>query len=442
MKWLQMMQKEIRTEWVGDLIRKITLVAMLGATSAVQAQTVFTPSEKAGALVQYELLVERDVNSLLKWADTRGYGEITRNDTLGVLLESVVEYPVDFYRLEYMTPDGETMVKASGLVMVPKAKRDAWPLVGYQHGTIMPANRLSCPSNYSNHKRGSSRRSSLEVNLVGAMMASHGYVVAMPDYLGYGASEDLPIRYTYTPSLAAASRDMLRATREFCQLEHIGLSEELFLAGWSEGAGATMALHRLLQNAHAEEFTVTAQSSLSGFYHYSRMIPTFAKNPNKVFFAPLYMWSAWVLNQQDEDLQLPADSLFQHHYRRMPEGLTSLWTFGFRKKTSESLLHPALRQRFLEGQAPEWADAVKINNHYDWRPAAPVFLHHGKRDPILPYFHSNDAFVAMAMRGAPVKLYTYPKDNHWTMVDSYLVQTLVDFDALLGKSVQVPVSSP
>ena len=46
-------------------------------------------------------------------------------------------------------------------------------------------------------------------------------------------------------------------------------NSQLFLAGYSQGGHATMALHRLIEGQHSDEFTVTASAPAAGPYDLS-----------------------------------------------------------------------------------------------------------------------------------------------------------------------------
>src|ERR1051326_8920384 len=101
--------------------------------------------------------------------------------------------------------------------------------------------------------------------VVGLAFATSGYAVAMPDYLGLGDSPGLH-PYHHARSEATASVDMLRAARAFCAANGFQLNGRLFLAGYSQGGHATMALLRELETWHMNEFTVTACAPMAGAY--------------------------------------------------------------------------------------------------------------------------------------------------------------------------------
>ncbi|MEL6539069.1 MAG: alpha/beta hydrolase, partial [Bacteroidota bacterium] len=369
-----------------------------------------------GTLIRYEKVSFLFKEEVVEQASTRALQELCQNNELDDLVELLVKYPLDYYRIVYETTYQGEPVTASGLLIVPHHRPGRWPLLSYQHGTILPGTEHLTPSEFSVPEDYNLLYTNPEVELLASVMAANGYVVAMPDYLGYGESGETPIQYTYTPSLAEVSRDMLRAAQELCWVEDIALSEDLFLAGWSEGAGATMALHRLLEAENDQALQVTASSPLSGYYNYSRMFREFASSQDEELAAPIYLWSAWILNQNTPYLQKHQRAVYRHYYHRTPEHfmLKAAW-LATREKSSENLLNPVLRQGLIDGTATDWLTATQVNDHFDWYAEAPVFLHHGAKDNILPLFHSEDAYHAMQARGSTVKLYNYAEDNHFTL---------------------------
>ena len=138
----------------------------------------------------------------------------------------IAQYGIQVYKLTYQTTgeDGKP-VTASGALLIPVLSQPL-PLISYQHGTIRKEDERLVPSNYN---------AAGEVWSILSLMASNGYVVTAPDYIGYGASKDLPHPYEHAPTLASSSLDMMRAAKEFCAKENIKLNSKNFLLGYSEG---------------------------------------------------------------------------------------------------------------------------------------------------------------------------------------------------------------
>ena len=89
----------------------------------------------------------------------------------------VPRYAVTSYRLDYLTTDADGReVRASGMVSVPQKPAGAKsPLLSYQHGTIF--RDAEAPSNNA------------VASEVAVVLASLGYIVLAPDYVGFGSSK-------------------------------------------------------------------------------------------------------------------------------------------------------------------------------------------------------------------------------------------------------------
>lgn len=174
----------------------------------------------------------------------------------GAYAQGKTVYGVAVYKLTYHTIDVfGNPTTASGAVYVPQSGSDSLPIISYQHGTIM--NRDQVPSSRAEDPPG-------------LFFSGYGYVVAMPDFLGLGDNPGLH-PYLHWESEATASIDMLRAAREFLTDSLQIRDNQLFLAGYSQGGHATMALHKYIHdNQLQDEFIVEGSAPMSGPYALSQ----------------------------------------------------------------------------------------------------------------------------------------------------------------------------
>jgi alpha-beta hydrolase superfamily lysophospholipase len=322
------------------------------------------------------------------------------------LAGALVKYPIKVYRLTYhtRTPEGQETT-ASGAVLVPTAAT-ALPVLSYQHGTIAPSSEDQAPSYYA---QGS------DVWSVVSVLASTGYVVSAPDYLGYGASKALPHPYEHAASLASTSADMLRATREFCQQQKVEVNAKNFLLGYSEGGYATLALHKYLQDNYATALPVTASAPGAGAYHKSAFAKYVLQSTQPLSFLSTYVW---VLRTYDRlyGLNRPYSYYYQEPYA------TRLQADPFAAvPTQQSQLFTGpFRQAVLTGSDAALTATLTANDIYDWKPTAPIALFHGTADDYVPFFNSQDAYDAMQARGATqVTLRPIQGGNHFTSAVTY-----------------------
>lgn len=322
------------------------------------------------------------------------------------LVGALAQYPIKVYRLTYRTrtPEGQETT-ASGAVLVPTASQ-ALPVLSYQHGTLLPSSEGQAPSYYA---QGS------DVWSIVSILASTGYVVSAPDYLGYGASKALLHPYEHAASLASASADMLRATREFCQQQKVSVNQKNFLLGYSEGGYATMALHKLLQEQYATALPVAASAPGAGAYHKSAFAKYILQSTQPLSFLSTYVW---VLRTYDRvyALNRPYSFYYQEPYATQLQADP----FGPVPSQASQLFAPAFSQAVLNNSDAALSKTLTDNDIYDWQPTAPLALFHGTADDYVPFFNSQDAYDAMQKRGATqVELHPIQGGNHFSSAAAY-----------------------
>jgi len=364
------------------------------STSADPVAAIPTPPAAATVLTGSTLIGEYSAATLA--------GRVAAVPLAGAL----VKYPIRAYRLTYRThtPEGQETT-ASGAVLVPVATA-ALPVLSYQHGTLIPTSENQAPSYYA---EGS------DVWSVVSVLASTGYVVSAPDYLGYGASKALPHPYEHAASLASASADMLRAAREFCQQQNVAVNQKNFLLGYSEGGYATMALHKLLQEQYAATLPVAASAPGAGAYHKSAFARYILQTSQPLSFLSTYVW---VLRTYDRvyALHRPYSFYYQEPYA------TQLQADPFSPVPilASQLFASSFRQAVLDNSDADLSRALADNDIYDWKPTAPLALFHGTADDYVPFFNSQDAYDAMRQRGATqVELHPIQGGNHFSSATAY-----------------------
>ncbi len=324
------------------------------------------------------------------------------------LVGALVKYPLKVYRLTYRTrtPEGQETT-ASGAVLVPTASQ-ALPVLSYQHGTLQPSSENQAPSYYA---QGS------DVWSIVSVLASTGYVVSAPDYLGYGASKALPHPYEHAASLASTSADMLRATREFCTQQKVSVNQKNFLLGYSEGGYATMALHKLLQEKYATTLPVTASAPGAGAYHKTAFARYVLNSTQPLNFLSIYVW---VLRTYDRvyALNRPYSFYYQEPYATQLQADP----FGPVPTQPSQLFTPTLRQAVLNNSDAALSKTLADNDIYDWKPTAPLALFHGTADDYVPFFNSQDAYDAMQQQGAKqVELHPIQGGDHFSSAAAYML---------------------
>jgi len=334
------------------------------------------------------------------------------------------KYPIRLHKVVYetITPLGGRTT-ASGALCVPVGSGNSLPLLSYQHGTITLTNKA--PSSMD-----------LQTEIaVGIALATSGYAVAVPDYLGLGNSPGLH-PYHHARSEATACVDMLRSVKTACATNGFPLTNRLFLCGYSQGGHATMALLRELEWFHSNEFTVTACAPMAGAYDLSGVTTAdFLSNrpkPNPYYF--LYFLAAY---QEVYGLAPSlADLLVTPYNTNLPPLLGGNFT-----GSEINALMPADPTQILK---PEYLADFKTNSHnplrialedndvYRWKPATPLRFYHcaGDQDVIK----SNSIVAVAYLQSIGVTNVSLndplPSAGHGDCVQPSLVQARDWFDSL------------
>ncbi|QDK81184.1 prolyl oligopeptidase family serine peptidase [Spirosoma sp. KCTC 42546] len=333
-------------------------------------------------------------------------------------LQFFIRYGIKAYRLDYTTTntDGKP-IKASGALIIPTVPT-AIPLLSMQHGTITSEN--DAPSNFG---------TSSEAYSFGSVFASQGYIIAAPDYIGYGASKDLPHTYEQRNGLATASLDMLRATRDFLADQAINWDKRLFIAGYSEGGYATMSLQKKLEEETTNEFNLVASSCGAGAYDKPAFMKQIIndKSAGVDYINRLYVW---VLQTYDRiyGLNRPMSTYFKEPYA------TQITNQGINASINVSLnqtFTDAFKQGINDGTDKAFLAAVQDNDIHDWKPRTPTRLYHGDADEIVSFLNSQNAYDAMKKRGATnVELIPIKGATHGTGIVTFILGTYDFFGSI------------
>jgi dienelactone hydrolase len=325
---------------------------------------------------------------------------------------------VKVYKLIYKTinVDGNEIV-ASGAVIVPVSDA-VLPLLSYQHGTL--TNYSDAPSQYS---------TGMEVRGTATIIASAGFVVSVPDYLGYGESKSYPHPYEHAQTLARTSFDMLMAVQEFCVTMSISLSDKLFLTGYSEGGGATMALHRYIEVN--SDLVVTMSAPASGAYNKTAFAKEIIQTNEDLYFLPEFMWVIdsynWIYG-----LNRPWNQYVNEPYATTLESVTDPFLFG----SADISLNPQVlfTQTTIDGVSnstdTEFMNALADNDNFDWTPQYPVTLYYGTADDYVFPINSETAYNAMYANGADITRVIYDGADHSEAYIPYIIDVFEMFESL------------
>jgi len=174
------------------------------------------------------------------------------NFTIAGLTELLdyVEYDVATFVINYKTTFNGEVIVASGLMGLPINRDAPSAITSIQHGTII-AHDDAPTRNIFDYRFFTS-------------MASSGMIVVIPDFLGFGESEEILHPYYVEEASARPVVDLILAVDELLKDSTITWNGDLFLTGYSEGGYVTMATHKYIQEHPEDGLVVTASLPAAG----------------------------------------------------------------------------------------------------------------------------------------------------------------------------------
>ncbi|MGV3611509.1 MAG: alpha/beta hydrolase family protein [Fluviicola sp.] len=358
-------------------------------------------------------------------------GHIPESEIAGKIdfsTENVIEHGVTYYSITYRTEFQGKQIDSRGLILVPDDIDSAY-FITYFHGTHIPINlslfyqsKLETPSNYD----GSGPDSFLETRNIALAWASAGYVVFMPDYIGFGATKEKEHPYLAYDELFKSNIDGMLAAKEFIAQKGLLYDNRVFLSGWSQGGGACLSAHKFIQEQYASEFTIVASSGLAGPYNFRGFIDEILSHKDEeLAINGIFSWGLYSLNKFSPELRRPTDQLYSYPVYDQNAAIF----------TPSRIPSQTLREYFLnhiiDGSDAAMNQVINRNTFSSgWTPVGKVFFHHGDADQVVYYFNSLDAYNGLGAAGGNITLYTYPGGTHTSEVPNYMANTLNDFNDL------------
>lgn len=167
----------------------------------------------------------------------------------------LVKNDVEVQKIIYKTPFQNKSIRASGLVYLPKTAGE-YPVLSFQNGTT------------TEHSKAPSVNGENELLFMLQCVASMGYIVVIPDYIGFGGSSSLPHPYLHAESTTLSILNMLRAMKEYTTENDLAAqpTHDLFLFGYSQGGWATLLDQKEIETKVSSEFNLKASASVAGPY--------------------------------------------------------------------------------------------------------------------------------------------------------------------------------
>jgi len=355
--------------------------------------SVIIPSCKKDEGPEYDYFVSNEL--VLSYTESN----INSLIDLGVLsypeigdIRPYIESGINVYRMVYSTTIEEEEIEASGLVCVPGTPGE-YPVLSFQNGTNTlhenaPSLKVTDPS----------------YTLVEAI-SSMGFIVVIPDYPGFGSSEEIAHPYLIAEPTVRAIVDMLYALNEAGSAEFPGImvKNEYYLLGYSQGGWATLTLHKALELDYDMDFNLIGSVCGAGSYN---MYDLFMSMMGSGTY-PMPSYLGYIINAYSVYNQFtnPVSGILNEPYATrlssLYAGNLSLDEINNQLTTSISGL---FKQEFLAGIAssPDYSsvrEALVNNSISPWNSEKPLLFVHGESDTHVSVTATETMYDAMIGAG-------------------------------------------
>jgi pimeloyl-ACP methyl ester carboxylesterase len=378
---------------------------------------------------QRDELIEKDFNLHYLASQTKGditvdkiktsFNSVVPNS--GNLLSGILHSDVEIQKIVYKTSLNGVGLKASGLVCFPKTSGN-YPILSFQNGT----NTL--------HKDAPSENPNNENIQLIESLASSGFIVVIPDYIGFGESSTTPHPYLDAKSSTQSILDLIRAARELSKDEKIVAkpTNDLFIFGYSQGGWATLQLQKAIEKEYSSEFNLIASSCGAGPYSLEYMT-NYIINEN-TYPAPYLL--AYMVDSYTKigSISNPASDFFQAPYAdKIPtlfDGLHSANEINAQLTTQiDALLTPEFRSSYLTSvKYSAFRSTINSNSVQPWSVSTPTKLFHGTADTDIPLGVSQRMLANFQVKdpanSSKIELVTIPLADHTTAIPVVAIETL------------------
>ncbi len=321
---------------------------------------------------------------------------------LQILFGAAVDYDINLYRIRYETPGSDNLPDtASGLMVLPVVPAGTeLPMVVYEHGTT------SGPTDVPSQLRGGFE--------VAMGYAAFGFITLAPDYLGLGDSRGFH-PYVHAATEASASLDMLNGGLEYLDTHEPDWNPNfLFIAGYSQGGHASMALHKEIEDFWSFVYPVTAAAHMSGPYSISGVMRDLILS-DESYGSPAYIGYLMLgYNEVYGNLYTDLHEIFVEPYvtsiQNFKDGTINLTTLNSQLIAALAASGDTINKRMFQDSIIEAITlqpnhpinvALNANDVYNWAPSAPTRLYYCGSDEQVPNENSIVAEATMQGLGAP-----------------------------------------
>ena len=302
-----------------------------------------------------------------------------------------VQHGVTVYKISYNTTFNNENKIASGLVCVPTTLGE-FPVLSYQNGTN------------TQHSKAPSVNPTNELFLMLEFVTSTGFIVTIPDYLGFGTSANMFHPYLDRVSTVQTVIDMQHATRELVEnYTEIDMSKDLYIAGYSQGGWATLQVQKEIETNNSTSFNLKASSCGAGPYdlnYINNYVLGLEEYPMPYFLG--YIFNSYY---NLELITTAIDDVFMDPY---DSRILSLYDGTKSGDEINNELTTKIPMLFTEDYITNYSTdskyssiklALEDNSIDAWATTTPTMLLHGTQDTFVPPMVTNKIYQNFLLEG-------------------------------------------
>ena len=223
--------------------------------------------------------------------------------------------------------------------------------------------------------------------------ASKGYAVVIADYIGFGVTARRIHPYMHVESTARSVVDMALAVKPY--LAHIGRapeSDEVILAGYSQGGATTIAVMDMIQDEYASVFPIKKVYAGGGPYDLAATYDTSMEWDQTGIPCAIPMIVQGI--NEGENLGLKMEDFFRPDLLAHYDEWINSKDFTVKEinyKINATSLHEIMTDEGRNKQSGETArlyQALLNNSVQRFTPRAPIFMFHSMDDKTVPFVNA------------------------------------------------------
>lgn len=264
-----------------------------------------------------------------------------------------------------------------------------------------------------------------------AIFAWFGCPVVMPDYYGFGASNDCPQAYLNSGVTARGNIDALKAALQILKDKKIKVGDDFYNVGYSEGGFNTIANLKYVTDHPDCGIKFKASFAGAGSYDINASWDEYMSDgyPAAAIFLPLTLVSA----NECEKLGFDYRKLFKEPLCSHVDDwiLSKKNSFGkIMDLIGSNHVADILTPELIGGESEEAKKYRALFEGYsvskDWRkPSGKVILFHSTQDDVVPILNSEILFDALQKVGADVKYVSGEYGAH-TNAEADFARAIID----------------